>query len=227
MKNLVIAKYLNGTMIKGYTLDIGNKDTFHLVTLQNTQITVNIDALKAAFLVKTMTGGTNSPSKSLDLRTGTQLHVEFLDSEEIDGVSFDYHIKKPHFFIFPLDESDNNERILINRAACRSVSKVPNEVDARQQKQRLQRQLEMEIYRCLYSLAEEFNDPLTPIDESLIVTRCLFTRKKMMPILTKYEENFGHDTWVEFAWKKIHEIRYDLGDQIVEPLTKIVNRLSA
>jgi hypothetical protein len=227
MKNLVIAKYLNGDMARGFTLDIGNKDSFHLSTQQNMQITIKISDLKAVFFVKNIFGGSGMSSKPRDLRAGTQLHIRFLDDEEMEGVSFDYQLKKTQFFIFPLDDTDNNERILINRAACRAVSMVMNESESRKNKQILQRQLEMEIYKCLYTLAQEFRNPLEPVEEAIVITQSLLMRKKMAPLLEKYEENFGRDTWIEFAWKKINEIRFDIGDQVVEPLTKIVNRLSA
>ena len=56
MKNFIIAKYLDGRMVRGHTLDIGNKESFHLETEQGEHLTVTIADLKAGPLAHLPSG---------------------------------------------------------------------------------------------------------------------------------------------------------------------------
>jgi hypothetical protein len=124
MKNMVIAKYLDGKMVRGSTLDVGNKDTFHLTTVEGETREIRISDLKAVFFVKSLTGAAKFAGGARPLIVGKKVRVKFFDNEEIEGTSIDYAQRKDHFFIFPLDEKSNNERILINRKAARFVTTV-------------------------------------------------------------------------------------------------------
>jgi Family of unknown function (DUF6982) len=127
MKNLVVAKYMDGTMVKGFIRDFTpNQDNFHVVDEENPEkaYTIYLAKLKALFFVKTTTGDSYHV-ESLDVSQrqmyGKPISVEFLDGEIITGYTQIYHPKQKGFFLFPADEQSNNERIFINRDATRTI----------------------------------------------------------------------------------------------------------
>jgi 23S rRNA pseudouridine1911/1915/1917 synthase len=55
-------------------------------------------------------------------RSAALIEVEFVDGERILGLTVRYPPIKPFFFVLPADDSSNNVRILVNRAAVRTMS---------------------------------------------------------------------------------------------------------
>ena len=127
MKNLVVAKYLNGRIIKGFTRDFSPKQLdFHIIEDEESQRVYNIEfsKLKAVFFVKSIVGNKDYSSEEAGQRRnmyGKQIEVEFFDGEIIRGYTQLFNPKLPGFFIFPEDKNSNNDRIFINRLATRAI----------------------------------------------------------------------------------------------------------
>jgi len=224
MKNFIIAKYLDGRMVRGHTLDIGNKESFHLETEQGEHLTVTIADLKAVFFLKTE----KQIGKKNPMRAGSKVSVKFHDGEEIIGVSFDFNLKKDRFFLFPLEDKDSNERILVNRRATKSVTNLGAAFNATQhaEREKLRRRLEHEVYKCLYQLAEQMRNPSLELDETLVTTHCVLLKKKMMPMRQQYEHDFGRDAWLNLVDHKLMEIEMSLGAQVRQSMQRIIDKVA-
>lgn len=131
-RNKVVAHYVDGRLLKGYTHDFTPaRDTFHLTSQIEedfgTTYEVKMPDLKAVFFVKTWKGClTYKEKKRFDetdtshLR-GLKIKVVFKDGETIRGVSLGYSKTKKGFFVLPLDPRSNNERIYVVAATVREV----------------------------------------------------------------------------------------------------------
>jgi hypothetical protein len=129
MANEVVAHYLDHRVVKGQSLDVDPvKPTCHIRTEDQSVIEVKLTDLKALFFVRDLAG---NPAKNdaaavapADVRTrgATLIEVEFVDGERILGLTVRYPPIKPFFFVLPADDSSNNVRILVNRAAVRTMS---------------------------------------------------------------------------------------------------------
>jgi len=104
------------------------KPTCHIRTEDQSVIEVKLSDLKALFFVRDLAG---NPAKNdaaavapADVRTrgAALIEVEFVDGERILGLTVRYPPIKPFFFVLPADDSSNNVRILVNRAAVRTMS---------------------------------------------------------------------------------------------------------
>ncbi|MBN1354952.1 hypothetical protein JXA40_01645 [bacterium] len=127
MRNLVVAKNLDGTLVKGFTRDfMPRQEIFHIVDEHDPGIcqTIYMSKLKALFFVRS-TQGNRDHVESLDVSKrkmyGKPIQVEFLDGEIITGFTQAYRPKDKAFFMFPADEKSNNERIYVNRDATRTI----------------------------------------------------------------------------------------------------------
>jgi len=127
MKNLVVAKFRDGDIIKGYTRDFNPKQReFHIHSADNPQErdTIIMQKLKAVFFVKDTTGNkdyVSDVSGTHQTRYGKLLEVEFYDGDIIKGYAQNYQARDAAFFMFPADSNSNNERIFIFRRAVRSI----------------------------------------------------------------------------------------------------------
>jgi len=129
MANEVVAHYLDHRVVKGQSLDVDPvKPTCHIRTEDQGVIEVKLTDLKALFFVRDLAG---NPAKNdaaavapADVRTrgAALIEVEFVDGERILGLTVRYPPIKPFFFVLPADDSSNNVRILVNRAAVRTMS---------------------------------------------------------------------------------------------------------
>jgi len=130
MANEVVAHYLDHRVVKGQSLDVDPvKPTCHIRTEDQSVIEVKLTDLKALFFVRDLAG---NPAKNdaaavapADVRTrgAALIEVEFVDGERILGLTVRYPPIKPFFFVLPADDSSNNVRILVNRAAVRAMSR--------------------------------------------------------------------------------------------------------
>lgn len=189
MDNLVIAKYQDGRMLKGRTLDIGpNKNEFHLTTLEGEQKWVNLRELKSVFFVKALEGGSarNRAGTTDRPKHGRKITIEFEDGEQLVGTSFDHRITKDFFFVFPVDENDNNERILINRGATRRIllEKIESDAEAA-----ARIALETKIYRGMYEAAVETDRAGLGIEKTQIVAIGNALRNNLGPAVAQYPKS--------------------------------------
>jgi hypothetical protein len=131
MMNTVVARFRDGRVIKGTTLNVDpDRATFHVKTPQGA-VEVKLADLKALFFVRDTTGNPKhdeakaaTPGDSRLL--GAQpIAVEFGDGERIVGVTPRFPPTKPYFYVIPVDPKSNNIRILINRKATVAIRPGP------------------------------------------------------------------------------------------------------
>jgi hypothetical protein len=136
MRNRVVVRFKDGTLLKGYTLDFSPvKDMFHLISESDedkgTTYEVDVEKLKAIFFVKTLEGNKEYKEKkrfedvSTTQKTGLKIKVEFTDGEVMRGKTMVYSANRKGFFVFPVDPQSNNERIYVVSSSVQSVVTGP------------------------------------------------------------------------------------------------------
>jgi hypothetical protein len=129
--NQVVARFLDGRLMKGFTTDfLPTKDRFHM-TLEEQgagakPVEVRVAELKAVFFVKTFAGDpqhhrSNEPNPGVP---GRRLRILFKDGEVVVGTTQGYDRSRPGFFVIPVDAGGNNERCFVVAAATHEVSFV-------------------------------------------------------------------------------------------------------
>ena len=125
-KAKVVAAYLDGRRLKGYTNDFSPaRDQFFLFPESSGSgpvergSAIRLAELKALFFVKDFVGDpTRLDSASATASPGRKLEVVFSDGETLTGFSVAYNPRALGFFLQPADAASNNERIfVVNRNA--------------------------------------------------------------------------------------------------------------
>ncbi|MGH7536463.1 MAG: DUF6982 domain-containing protein, partial [Gemmatimonadales bacterium] len=118
--------------VKGISLDVDpTRPTCHVKTQQGTA-EVRLADLKALFFVKDLTGrtehkeGMSVEAGDARARGACTIDLEFADGERVVGLTVRFPPIKPFFFVVPVDGKSNNIRILVNRAAVKSMAQLPN-----------------------------------------------------------------------------------------------------
>jgi hypothetical protein len=132
MAQTVVARYQDGRLLKGISMDIDPaKPTFHVRPQQGgPAVEVKLSDLKALFFVRSLEGNPQySDVPDLDpadprARGSILVRMRFLDGETIVGLTFSFPPNRPYFFVNPVDTRSNNVRILVNRAALKSIDQV-------------------------------------------------------------------------------------------------------
>ncbi|MFH1756540.1 MAG: hypothetical protein ABH969_00690 [Pseudomonadota bacterium] len=126
----IVARFLNGGTIKGFTQNFfPDKPSFHITpvdpNVSNGPVEVQIKDLKGIFFVRDFLGNrTYNEQKTLPNGvkiTGRKVEVMFKDKEMMVGSVLGYDPKRPGFFLFPSDPHSNNLKIFI---VSRAVNKV-------------------------------------------------------------------------------------------------------
>lgn len=131
MPNHVVARYIDGRMVKGTSLDVAqDRPKFHVREDDGTMTQVLLTELKALFFVKSLDGNSEHvEGQEIDavdprLRGSRVLEVTFQDGEKIVGLCTRYPPKGASFFLVPVDSDSNNLRILVNSAALQGMALV-------------------------------------------------------------------------------------------------------
>ena len=121
MANVVVARFADGRLLKGSSLDVDhNRPTCHIREADGTMTQVKLADLKALFFVKSTEGdsahvdGRDIAPVDPRLRGSRLVEVSFRDGEKIVGLCTRFPPKLPYFFMVPVDADSNNVRILIN-----------------------------------------------------------------------------------------------------------------
>lgn len=129
MANQVVARFLDGSVVKGMTLDVDpSRDTFHIRPPAKQNILVRLADLKALFFVKDLAGdpkrveGMALEPADMRARGAHPIEVEFADGERVVGLTVRYPPVRPYFYVVPADDKSNNIRILVNRSAIVRMS---------------------------------------------------------------------------------------------------------
>jgi hypothetical protein len=122
--NQVVARFLDGRVLKGSCLDVQlDKPTIRLRFADGKTELVELKHLKALFFVRSLDGDAakddarQAASDDPRLRGSAPIVVHFADNESISGLTNRFPPNKPFFFILPVDAASNNIRILVNREA--------------------------------------------------------------------------------------------------------------
>jgi hypothetical protein len=124
MKNLVVARYQDGRVMKGVSLDVDpGRPTFHVREGTAPAVEVKLSDLKALFFVRSLDGDPERheslvpDAKDPRSRGMALVSLSFDDGEVMLGFTIRYPPNRPYFFVLPVDQKSNNIRILVNRAA--------------------------------------------------------------------------------------------------------------
>src|SRR5262249_60648040 len=132
LANEVVARYIDGRMIKGTCLDVDpTRPTCHIKPVEKSKmVEVKLPDLKTLFFVQDFSGdSSHNESATIDpgdvrARGLSIIELRFKDGERIVGLTARFPPTRPFFFILPADFASNNIRILVNRAAVASVSQA-------------------------------------------------------------------------------------------------------
>ncbi len=135
LSNKVVIKFLDGTIIKGITNDfVPTIDTFHVVYRDDDRDImkeVHVPVMKAVFFVKDFYGKKDASKHvaapiKLPGNIGKRVSVTFPDGEIISGYTYSFRDDELGFFLFPLNEADNNHRIFV---VTRNIAKIARDID--------------------------------------------------------------------------------------------------
>jgi hypothetical protein len=128
MPNRVIARYRDGRMLKGTTINFRPEAPHcHIVPIDRPYDEgqrVDFKDLKAVFFVRDLRGNplhTERKEFVHPLGYGRRVRVVFTDGEEMLGIAHQVDRKKPGFFLFPADPDSNNERVFAIFAALKEI----------------------------------------------------------------------------------------------------------
>jgi hypothetical protein len=121
LDNKVVARYLDGRVLKGVTRDFSpNRVSFHIEVHGTGEVVeLRCRQLKALFFVRSLDG---DPTRQ-DLRgfvegpaetaQGRKIAVRFRDNEFVCGYTLSWSPDREGFFMFPSDAGGNNHRIYV------------------------------------------------------------------------------------------------------------------
>jgi len=133
LNNLVVARYLDGRVLKGMTRDFSaNRPAFHIEAAETGEIVeLRCRHLKAIFFVKSHEG---DPERN-DIRgfleappetaQGRKIAVRFRDGEFLCGYTLSWSPDREGFFLFPADPGSNNQRVYVVVSSTDEVKAGP------------------------------------------------------------------------------------------------------
>lgn len=129
MVNQVVARFIDGRLIKGTSLDVDPaKAACHIRTRDGAIYTVELIELKALFFVKSLAGNATH-DEAMELETADRrqfgsalVELTFADGERMIGLTNRANPSGEFFFVLPVDSRSNNIRILVNRSALKSIA---------------------------------------------------------------------------------------------------------
>ena len=133
MVNQVVARFLDGRILKGQTNDfLPTKNLFHVTedgALPGSKpAEIRVPDLKALYFVRTLSGDPNHQEAANfsdhGVPPGRKIRLTFKDGEVMLGTTQGYQPDRPGFFILPADPKSNNERCFVVMAATQSVTFV-------------------------------------------------------------------------------------------------------
>ena len=131
--NLVVARYLDGRVLKGTTRDFSPvRPSFHIEVGSTHEIVeLRMRQLKAVFFVKSFDG---DPAREnvqgfmdgpMEKAQGRKLAVRFRDGEFMCGYTMSWSPDREGFFIFPADPGSNNDRVYVVSSSAEEIKAGP------------------------------------------------------------------------------------------------------
>ena len=134
MANRVIARFRDGRMLKGTTINFRPEaKVFHVIPPDSPYgegVRVEIKDLKAIFFVRDLRGNPDYKEKKEFIQTpgyGRRVLLTFADNEEMVGIVHTLDKQKPGFFLFPGDPASNNERVFALFAAVTTIEDLTDD----------------------------------------------------------------------------------------------------
>jgi hypothetical protein len=133
IQNLVVARYLDGRVLKGTTRDFSAmRPSFHVdVDGSGEVVEVRLRQMKAVFFVKSFEG---DPARQ-DIRgfidgpqeapQGRKIAMRFRDGEFMCGYTMSWSPDREGFFVFPTDSGSNNDRIYVVASSTDEIKAGP------------------------------------------------------------------------------------------------------
>ena len=132
LTNLVVARYLDGRVLKGITRDFSaNRPMFHIEREGGEIVEMRTRQLKAIFFVKSFAGDATREdvpgfvSGPAETSQGRKIAVRFHDDEFLCGYTLSWAPDRDGFFLFPADGGNNNQRIWIICSATKEIKAGP------------------------------------------------------------------------------------------------------
>jgi hypothetical protein len=132
VNNKVVARFVDGRVIKGSTSDfVPMKDVFHISVVGaaagSKPLQILIKELKAVFFVKDFAGRPEyHPRQEFDpgrpVAGGRKIKVVFSDGEVLVGTTQGYQPNRSGLFVLPADLDSNIERCYVVAAATREIT---------------------------------------------------------------------------------------------------------
>ncbi len=128
--NQVVARFLDGTTLKGQTNDfLPAKELFHVHAADagpgSKPVEVRVPTLKALYFVRNLAGDSEHRDTNefppFTPSSGRRVEVTFKDGEVMAGITQGYQPGRPGFFIVPADPLSNNERCFIVASSTSAV----------------------------------------------------------------------------------------------------------
>lgn len=121
----VVARFLDGRLVRGYTNDFNaSKPHLHLTEDNaNRTMFVKIAQLKALFFVRAFEGNASRTERKefTNATHGRRVEVTFRDGEILVGTTLGFNGAEHPFFVQPADAESNNIRVFVTPAATRQV----------------------------------------------------------------------------------------------------------
>ncbi|MGH7710155.1 MAG: DUF6982 domain-containing protein [Gemmatimonadaceae bacterium] len=129
MVNHVVARFIDGRLIKGTSMDVDpGKPGCHIRTPDGAIYAVELRELKALFFVKSLNGDARH-SEGMELQPADRrqfgsalVELTFADGERMVGLTNRATPNRDFFFVLPVDSRSNNIRVLVNRGALKSIA---------------------------------------------------------------------------------------------------------
>jgi hypothetical protein len=132
MSNNIVAHLLDGRVVKGTSLDLDPaKPLCHVRPGGAPAVEIRLAEAKALFFVRSFEGDAahrerhEVASDDPRLRGSTVVRITFHDGETLTGLTNRYPPIRDFFFVLPVDPASNNIRILVNRAAMKTLEPLP------------------------------------------------------------------------------------------------------
>lgn len=131
--NKVVARYVDGKILKGVTNDFNPaKDQFHITPegapVSAAPVLIKRDDLKALFFVKNFAGNPQHHEKKdfdpAQRAVGRKIRVVFQDGEILIGTTAGYQRGRPGFFLESVDDESNILRCYVVTGATREIAFV-------------------------------------------------------------------------------------------------------
>ena len=121
----LVIRFKDKTVLKGKSIDFSiSKAIFHLRLLTGKVVQINMEKLKAVFLVKCFNGNKDYKYLYKDFLPweGNKIKVRFTDGEEMIGYTPYHDNGQPGFFLTPADLNGNNNRVFVLASATREIT---------------------------------------------------------------------------------------------------------